>query len=425
MTPQVQARRRHLAAHSCTVALILGLATLAGLLRPDRAAAQIEAPRYSSPRYSSIVIDVASGRVLSATAPDELRYPASLTKMMTLYMVFEALRDRRITLDQLVPISVHAASVEPSKLGLAPGGRMTVQEGILGLVTKSANDAAAALGELLGGDEPRFAQMMTLRARALGMTNTTFRNASGLPDPYQVSSARDLALLARHLIQDFPADYAYFSVPSFQFHRQTIYNHDRMLITYPGADGLKTGYTEAAGHNLVTSAVHGPVRLVGVVLGAPSNPERDIQMAALLNAGFTEENAPDIGPDLTARTRLAVARGLIARLPNLVSTAEAAPLPARLRRHSPITLAAYTVPSWSVQLGSFGSTAAAQRAAAAAEHAAAGAAVKVIPAGAKHKPLWRVQLTGMTERQAHAACAATKHHAACTLIRPNAQLASR
>jgi D-alanyl-D-alanine carboxypeptidase len=344
---------------------------------------------------------------------------------MTLYMVFEALRDHRIALDELVPVSAHAASVEPSKLGLVPGSRMTVQQGILGLVTKSANDAAAALGELLGGDEPRFAEMMTLRARALGMSHTMFRNASGLPDPYQVSTARDLALLARHLIQDFPAEYAYFSVPSFQFHGQTIYNHDRMLITYPGADGLKTGYTEAAGHNLVTSAAHGPVRLVGVVLGAASNPERDIQMAALLNAGFAEENAPDIGPDLTARSRVAGARALIARLPSLVGTAEAAPLPARLRHHGPVTLATYTVPRWSVQLGSFASTAAAQHAAASAKQAAAGGAVKVVAAGPRRKPVWRVQLTGMTEQQAHAACAASRHAGGCLLIRPNPRLASR
>jgi D-alanyl-D-alanine carboxypeptidase len=416
MKPQVQDRQR------CALGTILamGLAALAVCFRPAGASAQI-----GSPRYSAIVIDVGSGRVLSQAAPDDLRYPASLTKMMTLYMVFEALRDHRVALDQLVPVSVHAASVEPSKLGLVPGSRMTVEQGILGLVTKSANDAAAALGELLGGDEPRFAEMMTLRARALGMSHTTFRNASGLPDPYQVSTARDLALLARHLIQDFPSEYAYFSVPSFQFHGQTIYNHDRMLITYPGADGLKTGYTEAAGHNLVTSAVHGPVRLVGVVLGAASNPERDIQMASLLNAGFSDENAPDIGPDLTARYRLGGARGLIARLPSLVGTAEAAQLPARLRRHGAVTLAAYTVPSWSVQLGSFGSTAAAQRAAASARQAAAGAAVKVVPAGPKRKPVWRVQLTGMTEQQAHAACASSKHHAGCMMIRPNPQLASR
>ena len=155
---------------------------------PRPARAQI-----GSDRYSSIVIDAATGNVLSAVNADELRHPASLTKMMTLYMVFEALRDRRIALDQLVPVSSHAASMSPSKLGLLPGTRITVEQAILGLVTKSANDAAAALGELLGGDEERFAQMMTLRARALGMTRTVFRNASGLPDPEQVTTARDLA----------------------------------------------------------------------------------------------------------------------------------------------------------------------------------------------------------------------------------------
>jgi D-alanyl-D-alanine carboxypeptidase len=414
---------RILSRHLRCLPIVLGMAALLGAPCPARA-------QVGSARYSSIVVDVASGKVLSAAAADDLRHPASLTKMMTLYMLFEALRDRRVTLDQLVPISAHAASVEPSKLGLVPGSRMTVEQGILGLVTKSANDAAAALGELLGGDEARFAQMMTLRARALGMSNTTFRNASGLPDPDQYSTARDLALLARHLVQDFPDQYRYFSVPSFVFHGQTIYNHDHMLLTYPGADGLKTGYTEASGHNLVTSAVHGPVRLVGVVLGAASNPERDIQMAALLNAGFRDENAPDIGPDLTARSRMVASRGLVARIPSLVATAEAAPLPANLRgrRHGKLapTLVHYTSPGWGVQLGSFATKAAAQRAAAAARRGAAGGALRVTAAGVKGKPLWRVQLTGLSQAQAQAACSASvRQHAACMMIRPEPQLASR
>ena len=209
-----------------------------------------------------------SGDVLEEVNADQPRHPASLTKMMTLYLTFEALRDRRITLDQPVPVSPHAASMEPSKLGLMPGTRLTVEEAILGLVTKSANDAASALGELLGGSEDRFGQMMTLRARALGMAHTTFPNASGLPNPDQWTTARDLAILSRRLINDFPGYYRYFSTPSFAWHRQVIFNHDNMLRTYPGADGLKTGYTEASGHNLVTSAVRGGVRLVGVVLGA-------------------------------------------------------------------------------------------------------------------------------------------------------------
>jgi D-alanyl-D-alanine carboxypeptidase len=261
------------------------VACLAALLavsfvRP--AAAQV-----GSARYASFVLDVSSGQVLEAANADEPRYPASLTKLMTIYMLFEALRDRRVSLDEEVPISAHSASMEPSKLGLVPGTHITVEQALLGLVTKSANDAASALGELMGGgDEDRFAQMMTLRAHALGMTRTTFRNASGLPDPDQVTTARDLALLARHLIQDYPAEYRYFSVPSFTFHRRVIMNHDRMLQRYPGADGMKTGYTDASGCNLVTSAMRGDVRLVGVVLGTSTGNERDMHMASLLDAGF-------------------------------------------------------------------------------------------------------------------------------------------
>lgn len=281
-----------------------------------------------SDRYSSIVIEARGGNILSAANPDAPRYPASLAKMMTLYMVFEALRDRRITLDELVPVSLHAASMSPTKLGLLPATRITVEEAILGLVTRSANDAAAALGEMLGGDEDRFGQAMTLRARALGMTQSTFRNASGLPDPEQVSTARDLAMLARRLIADFPNEYRYFSAPSFVFHGQTIFNHDMLLQRYPGADGLKTGYTVASGYNLTTSAVRGDVRLIAVVLGAASNPERDAHMMTLLDQGFERMDVPValMHRDLPPR-----------RFAGLMSAAQAAPSPLLHRatmRHS-------------------------------------------------------------------------------------------
>jgi D-alanyl-D-alanine carboxypeptidase len=252
-------------------------------------AAQAQVGSY---RYASITVDNASGRVTEAVNADAPRYPASLTKLMTLYMTFEALKQHRISMNQLVPISEHAASMEPSKLGLRPGTEMTVEQGILAIVTKSANDAACALGELVGGSEDRFAQMMTLRARALGMSHSTFRNASGLPDPEQTTTARDLAVLAHHLITDFPDQYHYFSVPSFMFHGREIPNHDHMLTDYDGADGLKTGYTVAAGHNLVTSAVRGGVRMIGVVMGAGSNTERDIHMASLLDDGFGQMGVP-------------------------------------------------------------------------------------------------------------------------------------
>ncbi len=263
------------------------LAGLAGLLSPAAARAQYVG------QLSTFVMDASSGAVLQQANPDLQRYPASLTKLMTLYLAFDALRQNRISLDQAVPVSSHAASMEPSKLDLVPGSYLTVEQAILGLVTKSANDAACALGELLAqGDEQQFAQMMTEKARSLGMSGTTFRNASGLPDPYQVSTARDFATLARHLIQDFPEQYHYFAVPAFMFHGREVMNHDPMLVSYPGADGLKTGYTIDAGRNLVTSAVRGNVRLIGVVLGARTNPQRSAVMAELLDQAFQQEGVP-------------------------------------------------------------------------------------------------------------------------------------
>jgi D-alanyl-D-alanine carboxypeptidase len=243
-------------------------------------------------RYASIVVDNGTGRVLEAVNADAQRYPASLTKMMTLYMAFDALAAKKISLLDPVPVSQHAALQEPSKLGLLPGTRFTVGDAILGIVTKSANDAACALGEKLGGSEASFAAAMTARAHAIGMSHSNFRNASGLPDPEQVTTARDMALLAHHLVQDYPEYYRFFSVDIFYFHGRAIPNHDHMLHMYNGADGLKTGYTQAAGHNLVTSAVRNNVRLIGVVLGARSNGERDMQMVSLLNDGYSQMGVP-------------------------------------------------------------------------------------------------------------------------------------
>jgi D-alanyl-D-alanine carboxypeptidase len=295
------------------------LCTLVIGMSPGAARAQI-----GSDRYSSIVMNAATGSVIEDYAADEPRHPASLTKMMTLYMLFDALRDRRVSLDEQVPVSTHAASMVPTKLGLVPGTSITVEQAILGLVTLSANDAAAALGEMMGGDEAQFAQMMTLRARGLGMVHTVFRNASGLPDPDQVTTAHDMAILARHLIQDYPAEYHYFSVPSFTFHGRTIFNHDTMLKTYPGADGLKTGYIADAGRNLVTSAVHDGVRLIGVVLGAATNAQRSAEMTALLDRGFETEG---VAPVVMARAE----RASRLHMPALIATAHAGSLPARFR----------------------------------------------------------------------------------------------
>jgi len=244
---------------------------------------------------SSFIIDAKTGSVLLESDPNLQRYPASLTKLMTLYLTFKALDAGHISFDSLVPVSIHAASMEPSKLGLRPGMRLTVREAVLGLVTKSANDAAAALGELLGrGDEVYFANIMTREARALGMRDTTFQNASGLPDPEQVTTAHDIALLSARLMHDFPNYYPLFSTKSFVFHGRVIPNHNPMLKGYVGADGLKTGYTALAGHNLAASARRGAVQLIGVVLGARSNLQRNRIMTSLLDKGFEMEGVAPV-----------------------------------------------------------------------------------------------------------------------------------
>ena len=256
---------------------------LAATALPWRAAdAQI-----GSARYSAIVMEARTGNVLIDAGADEPRYPASLTKMMTLYMVFEALRDGRTQLGSRVVMSEEAASRPPSKLGIPPGGGLTVEQAILALVTKSANDVAAALGEHIGGSEERFAQMMTMRARSLGMTQTRFRNASGLPDWEQVTTARDMATLGRRLFTDFPNRYHYFGTVHFAWGRAQIRNHNRMLGDYDGADGIKTGFINASGFNIVTSAQRDGVRLVGATFGGSSWVERDRHMGALLDQGFS------------------------------------------------------------------------------------------------------------------------------------------
>ncbi len=387
----------------------LTMAALAGVLVasvawPDPARAQV-----GSERYSSIVVEAGSGQVLESANPDAARHPASLTKLMTLYMAFEALRDRRIALDQYVPVSPHAAAMAPTKLGLLPSTRITVDQAILGLVTKSANDAAAALGEMLGGSEDRFAQMMTLRARALGMTHTTFMNASGLPDPDQWTTARDMAVLARRLISGFPGYYKYFSTPSFVWQRRVIGNHDHLLRSYPGADGMKTGYTQASGYNLVTSAVRGGVRLVGVVLGAGGAGERDAHMMTLLDQSYEQLDVP---------VEHAVAR---AASHGFISSAQAAPVErAASRGHGGGV-------TWGVQAGTYPSEKAARTAAIAARHVADDGAVHVEPVTVKHKTVWRAQVTGLSQTDARAACAVlAKRKTPCAVLRIDPrQVASR
>jgi len=381
--------------------LVLAVPAAALMALPSVARAQI-----GSDRYSSIVVEAGNGQVMEAASADAPRHPASLTKVMTLYMVFEALRDRRIGLETPVPVSGHSASMAPTKLGLVPASRLCVEQAILGLITKSANDAAAALAELLGGTEDRFAQMMTLRARALGMSSTTFTNASGLPDPDQWTTARDLALLARRMVADFPDYYRYFSVPSFTYGRHVIPNHDHLLQSYPGADGLKTGYTEASGHNLITSAVRGGVRLIGVVLGAQSNSERDLHMIALLNQGYGQLDIP------VERAPVQVA----GRMQGLVSAAHAAEPPVRPAPRARL-VAAQGAP-WSIQVGSFATQQAARLAAQWAQRAAYGGEARVEQVTLNRHTAWRAQVTGLTPAEAQSACTSLRRKASCMVLRP-------
>lgn len=379
---------------------ILGLVWLVFLLVIALIVCPAQA-QVGSARYSAIMMDAQSGRVIMGVNQDELRFPASLTKLMTLYMTFEALRDRRIQLGQVVPVSVWAAAQAPSKLGLQPGTVLTVEQAILGLVTKSANDAAAALGELLGGTEDRFAQMMTLRAQALGMTRTSFRNASGLPDPNQWSTAHDLATLGRRLVIDFPQLYGYFAVPGFVWRNRVIPNHDNLLRTYPGADGMKTGYTGSSGYNLVSSAVRGNARLVGVVMGAASSTERDQHMSVLLDDGFSQMNAP--------ASRFG--RGLF----SLASASTAVPATSLSRS---ALGGAIVLRDRAVQIGGFTVERIAQEIAQQSARLAPGGQPRVQAMIVGRRAAYHAQLVGLTETEARTVCASLpRRGATCQVFR--------
>ncbi len=238
------------------------------------------------PEFSSLTVDARTGQILFADHADGLRHPASLTKMMTLYVLFQDLKAGRIARSTSLHVSSRAAAMAPSKLHLRAGSTITVDEAIKGLVTKSANDVAATIAENLGGTESNFAARMTRVAHTIGMSHSTFLNASGLPNPGQYTTARDMATLGLRLMRDFPQYYPYFRITAFQFHGHTIKTHNSLLKHFEGTDGIKTGYIADAGYNLVTSTRRGDKRLVGVVLGARSSAARGHYMIAMLQTQF-------------------------------------------------------------------------------------------------------------------------------------------
>ena len=335
-------------------------------------------------KYAAIVIDANTGKTLHAASADAQRFPASLTKMMTLYLVFEALKSGKISTGTRVPFSAQAAAQPPTKLGVRAGGSVTVETIIYSLVTKSANDSATAVGELLGGSEAGFARMMTAKARQLGMTGTVFRNANGLPNPAQHSTARDMATLGIALREHFPQYYGYFSTRSFTWGKQRLANHNRLLGRVKGVDGIKTGYTRASGFNLVSSVSDGNRRIVAVVMGGTSGAARDNQMAALIKT-YLPKASPRGGGNLVAKGGdspiRAIANAILPKknaptpetrepeavvaaveqaapkkrkaepLPAIVEQAYAEPAPARMADIDPVKTA--SVPSgWAIQVAS-------------------------------------------------------------------------
>jgi len=318
-------------------------------------------------RQAAIVIDAGTRQVLYADDADALRYPASLTKIMTLFVTFDALDRGRLRPGQKLYVSQHAASQAPSSLGLRPGQTIALDDAIMGVVTKSANDAAVVLAEAIAGSESAFADQMTRRARQLGMASTTFRNASGLPNPDQRTTARDMATLAVAMLQHHAGHYRVFSTREFVFQGRVYGNHNKLLGNYEGTDGIKTGFINASGFNRVASVRRGERRLVGVVFGGNTGRERDAEMMRLLDAGFsgqlrgreelrTAAVAPPVAVEPASPTRARAARTVsqVADALNPIGTANAATTQ-RFEQGS----GDYRT-GWSVQVGAFSRPAAAE-----------------------------------------------------------------
>jgi len=357
---------------------------------------------------------------------------------MTIYLTFSALDSGRLSLGDALPVSVAALNAPPTKMGLPPGGTVSVRDATMALVTRSANDAAMVLAEALGGDEATFAAMMTSKARQLGMTQTVFRNASGLPNREQVTTARDMARLAYALMRDFPHYYPVFSVQSWPYRGRTLENHNRMLGTYEGADGLKTGYTNASGFNLVMSAVRDNRRLIGVVMGGNSAGQRDRMMAMLMDQGFATAATMRLSawtsirkPPSARYTSANFDPSLVLpeSTPRLAShasplagfTAAAAP-PAPAPRSEPRVASAATPPaegsaapngpsigSWVIQVGSFNDAEAAQLALgratmALSENQRLTASASIDEVQMANKVFHRARLTNLSQAQAVDGC---------------------
>lgn len=372
-------------------------------------------------KYAAIVVEEASGKVLFARNADHLRYPASLTKIMTLYLLFEDIEAGYMTLKSQVPVSRMAAGRSPSKLYLKPGQSISVEQAIYALVTKSANDVATAIAEKLSGTERKFAQRMTRKAQALGMKRTVFKNASGLPNRRQKSTARDMAKLAVAMRHDFPQFFKYFSTRSFNWKGHKFSNHNKLLSKYSGTDGIKTGYIDASGFNLVATVERNGVRLIGVVFGGKTSRSRNHHMMEILDNQFKRVKTVRIRKaSLTVPKIIPVAPPKRDQKPPVflpvsktVNRHNSAEKPEDFIDLNVANLASpdrATTTSWSVQIGSFAQRFNAHRAAIVARRMA-NDVLSMTPANLLlvtrgKMPLWRVRFNDLDENQARTACAA-------------------
>lgn len=363
-------------------------------------------------KYASLVMDAETGRVIHEINADTRNYPASLTKMMTMYLVFEALESKLWTIDSKLRVSARAARQPASRLGLRRGQRITVEDAILAMVTKSANDVATVIAENMSGSERSFALKMTAKARKLGMYRSTFRNASGLPHRGQLSTARDMGVLARALIRDYPVYYRYFSIERFAYQGITHRNHNKLLKSYDGADGIKTGYIRASGFNLVASAQRDGQRIIGVIFGGNSPNSRNVLMTRLLNLGFKalRQDSYPVVAAAPPKPKPAKAKARPKAEPKMAARSKSlGPVPKHRR--------------WGIQVGAYARYSqaydAARKAIEIAPRLLRDGTIKVVPLKKRNgKTLHRARIKGISQKQATLACKFLKKKKAhCMKIR--------
>lgn len=371
---------------------VLSVLAIAMLCSSSAVAAKIKRTQ------SSIVIDASTGKVIASSNADERRYPASLTKLMTLYIAFDALDKGTLKLSDRLKVSRHAANRAPSKIGVRAGETISVDDTIKALIVKSANDCAAVLAEALGGSEENFAKIMTKTAHDLGMKHTTFRNASGLPDPKQKTTARDMAILGSAIYHHFPEYYNLFSITKFTYKGTTYTTHNHLLKKFSGTDGMKTGYTAAAGYNIVTSAERNGNRVIAVTMGHNTIKERDYKVASLMHDGLQK---------IASRHN----HRMFAKL-------DAEPKISTNKKFQ------HKDASWAIQVGAFSNYAKAHKYALDIQSTlrpsyAAKTSVNVEPYSKGYAVVYRSQIVGLKKNEADKSCYQLQHEKKSCIVIPN------